>query len=347
MAIDFPSSPANNQVYVDTTSGYSFTYITPPGVWKSTGLSVPAVDRQYVWTNTQTFSNVITFSANVLANIVNATSHTAGSDTIANSTGVYTTGVVNAVTHTSGATFTANATLVNAAAINITGRTNTATLYAATSANIASVTLANATGVYTTGTVNAVSYTVGTDFVANGSGVYHPLLVQARTLIANNSQNPSTPLKFSGLPAVNYVTGSLSLTSASAANTDINLTSYIPYTGVFNYTTIDVKVQGAYVANTNAAQGNSGAAVSQQSHLFKGFHQGVWSNSLPSYILEGGTVYSTYNGDVTNFPVGAINAAKVLLIANTTGVYLRLIQRTTPAAQSATYYTYKVEIMNL
>ena len=143
------------------------------------------------------------------------------------------------------------------------------------------------------------------------------------------------------------MTGSLTLSSASAANTDIDLTSYIPYTGVFNYTTIDVKVQGAYVANTNAAQGNSGAAVSQQSHLFKGFHQGVWSNSLPSYILEGGTVYSTYQGDATNFPVGAINAAKVLLIANTTGVYLRLIQRTTPGAQSATYYTYKVEIMNL
>lgn len=347
MAIDFPSSPANNQVYVDTTSGYSFTYITPPGVWKSTGLSVPAVDRQYVWTNTQTFSNVITFSANVLANIVNATSHTAGSDTIANSTGVYTTGVVNAATIQASATFTANATLVNAAAVNITGQTNTATLYAATSANIASATLANATGIYTTGTVNAVSLTTGTNFVANSSGVYHPLLVQARTLIANNSQNPSTPLKFSGLPAVTYVTGSLSLTSASAANTDINLTSYIPYNGVFNYTTIDVKVQGAYVANTNAAQGNSGAAAAQQSHLFKGFRQGIWANSLPSYILEGGTVYATYGGDATNFPAGAINATKVLLIANTTGVYLRLIQRTTPAAQSATYYTYKVEIMNL
>jgi hypothetical protein len=86
MAIDFPSSPANNQVYVDTTSGYSFTYLTPPGVWKSTGLSVPATDRQYVWTNTQTFSNVITFSANVLATTVNATTVSATTHTSGNST---------------------------------------------------------------------------------------------------------------------------------------------------------------------------------------------------------------------------------------------------------------------
>ena len=73
MAIDFPSSPANGQIYVDSTSGYSFTYYTTPGAWKSSGLSLPAADRQYAWTNTQTFSNVITFSANLLATTVNAT----------------------------------------------------------------------------------------------------------------------------------------------------------------------------------------------------------------------------------------------------------------------------------
>lgn len=87
MAIDFPTSPSNNQVYIDTTSGYSFTYLTPPGAWKSTGLSIPTTNQQYTWTNTQTFSNVITFSANVLAisinaTSVNATSHTSGNSTV-------------------------------------------------------------------------------------------------------------------------------------------------------------------------------------------------------------------------------------------------------------------------
>ena len=51
-----------------------------------------------------------------------------GTATIANSTGVYT-GVVNGSSITVGTSFTANSTLVNAAAINITGAVNTATLY--------------------------------------------------------------------------------------------------------------------------------------------------------------------------------------------------------------------------
>lgn len=87
MAIDFPSSPANGQIYTDSTSGYSFTYYTTPGAWKSSGLSLPAADQQYAWTNTQTFSNVITFSANLLATTVNAasvnsTTHNSGNATV-------------------------------------------------------------------------------------------------------------------------------------------------------------------------------------------------------------------------------------------------------------------------
>ena len=107
MAIDFPSSPANGQIYVDSTSGYSFTYYTTPGAWKSTGASIPAPDRQYTWTNTQTFSNVITFSANLLATTinatsVNATSITVGSNWTVNTTGEYHTGLVNAASFRAG-----------------------------------------------------------------------------------------------------------------------------------------------------------------------------------------------------------------------------------------------------
>jgi hypothetical protein len=93
MAIDFPSSPANGQIYTDSASGYSFTYYTTPGAWKSSGLSLPAADRQYAWTNTQTFSNVITFSANLLATTVNAA--TVNATTVNAAT-------VNATTHNSG-----------------------------------------------------------------------------------------------------------------------------------------------------------------------------------------------------------------------------------------------------
>jgi hypothetical protein len=84
MAIDFPSSPSNGQIYVDATSNYSFTYYTTPGAWKSTGLGLPVTDRQYTWTNTQSFSNVITFSANILASTatVNATAFRTGNSTV-------------------------------------------------------------------------------------------------------------------------------------------------------------------------------------------------------------------------------------------------------------------------
>lgn len=331
MAIDFPSSPANNQVYVDTTSGYSFTYFTPPGVWKSTGLSVPATDRQYVFTNTITFSNVITFSANVLANTVNAASHTVG------------------------ATFTANATLVNAAAINVTGQVNTATL------NVGANNRINATSllISTNSTVNAIitstsitlANTTTTTFMANTTGLYHSNLVVANTLsltgsIAANNLSLTGglfPLTFSGAPNVSWVIGTLSLNNASAANTDVDITNYVT-NSPFSLSSVTAYVQGQYIANTNATQVSSGVAASSQSHLSKSFKQNVWANSLPSYVLEGGTVFETYNGDVTNFPAGAINVAKVLLVANTVGVYLRLIQRTTPAAQSATYYSYRLEI---
>ena len=78
---------------------------------------------------------------------------------------------VNTALFTVGAAFTANATLVNAAAINITGQVNTATLYAATSANIASAVQANSTGIFTTGTANAAVVSVGTNFIANSTQV--------------------------------------------------------------------------------------------------------------------------------------------------------------------------------
>ena len=123
---------------------------------------------------------------------INAASHTVGTSTIANSTGVYT-GIVNATTHSSGATFTANATLVNAAAINITGQTNTATLFVTTSANVGTAVIANSIGVTTTGFVNAVSvvnsasHTVGTSFVANSTGVYHTGTMNAAVLSTGTS----------------------------------------------------------------------------------------------------------------------------------------------------------------
>jgi hypothetical protein len=154
---------------------------------------------------------------------------------------------------------------------------------------------------------------------------------------------------YASIAGVTYIAaGTLSLTPASAANNDIDLSGYIS-SASNKYHTIRVRVQGQYIANTNASQNTSGISTSNQSHLYKEFVQGVWANVAPTFVLEGGTVTASYNGDVTNFPAGAINATKVLLVPGAAAsgqIFLRLIQRTTPAAQSATYYTYIVEILS-
>ena len=101
-------------------------YLTSDGTkvyWSSPGAASVNVQAQYTWTNTQTFTNTITFSTFLLANAVNAASYTIGSS------------------------FSANSTLVNAAAIDIRGLTNTVTLYVSTSANVGANVRANTTAI--------------------------------------------------------------------------------------------------------------------------------------------------------------------------------------------------------
>ena len=62
-----------------------------------------------------TFANNITAANSTglyYSGSINATSHTVGTSTVANSTGVYT-GVVNAASHTVGTSFTVNTTIIN------------------------------------------------------------------------------------------------------------------------------------------------------------------------------------------------------------------------------------------
>jgi len=145
---------------------------------------------------------------------------------IANNSGAYHTGVVNALTIQASATFTANATLVNAAAINITNQVNTATLYATTSANIASAVQANSTGLWTTGTVNALTISQGTNFIANSIGAYHVGTVNAAsytvgaTFTANATLVNAASINITGQvnTATLYATTSANIASAVQAN---------------------------------------------------------------------------------------------------------------------------------
>jgi ribosomal protein L13 len=209
---------ANNALYLSNVAAASYVQNTDSRTL-SGNLNFTGVNNY--------FTNIYV-GANVVANVTNLfvgnstvnTNISAGNLNvngafIANTTGAYHTGTVNAASHTVGATFTANATLVNAAAINITGQVNTATLYASTSANIASAVQANATGVYTTGTVNAASYTVGATFTANAT------LVNAAAINITGQVNTATL----------YVTGNTSVGNLTIGVPSSNLDSRLTLVG--------------------------------------------------------------------------------------------------------------------
>jgi hypothetical protein len=93
---------------------------------------------------------------------VNSALLTVGSSFIANTTGAYHTGTMNAASHTVGSSFIANST-----AIVGTGYANVTTSVNSAAHTVGTAFIANATGVYHTGVVNAASHTVGTNFIAN------------------------------------------------------------------------------------------------------------------------------------------------------------------------------------
>jgi hypothetical protein len=210
-----------------------------------------------------------------------------------------------------------------------------------------------------TATTLAIGNTSNAYFYVNSTAIGTPTWVSNSTYLLYNTAGStlyaSGSIQGGSVTGLTYLTtdqrtiiaGAYSLTSTSAANTDYDLSGYISASPT-SYNFIKVMVFGQYIANTAASQNTSGVAGSSQSHLFKSFEQAAWANVATTFVVEGGTVTSSYNGDVTNFPAGAINAAKVLLVAGAAGsgqIFLRLIQRTTPATASATYYAFTVDIL--
>jgi len=120
------------------------------------------------------------------------------------------TASVNAVSYTIGTALTANATLVNAAAINITGQTNTATLYVTTSANVGTYFTVNSSAAVKA--VNA-SFT-GANLYVTGTNTY----ITANTLLGGLLTTTSNTVTF-GTAAYHVANGNLGLGTASPAAT--------------------------------------------------------------------------------------------------------------------------------
>jgi hypothetical protein len=245
-------------------------------------------------TGTPTF-NIANSAANTTVTAANITTSW---NFTANSLGVYHTGVVNAATISTGTTFTANSTLVNAAAINVTGQVNVATLYATTSANVGTYFTANST------VVNAIAITTAnvtttTNVMTIGTTLY--INTTGNVCISNSA--PTDKLSVNGTTTLGgnvvILGGNIVATSANLNVKDVNVSGNLTVAGTL--TTIDtvnlqVKDNMIKLADQNSATdtldfgiygvyGNS--TVTQYAGLYRqnGVNSGTAALSSPVFKL--------------------------------------------------------------
>ena len=218
------------------------------------------------------------------------------------------------VVNSSQVTATLHVGNVSGSYANITGQVNTATLYAATSANIASAVQANATGVYTTGTVNAASHSVGTAFTANSTVVNAVSYYSGTLLVANTTVSNATHL-------VGATWAAPSVLGSSTAN-GASLT-YANVSGQVNTATL-YATTSANIAST--VQANSSGLFSTLVANAQNFTSGAgFGQATAGMVANSGTIgvstSVTANAKVT---AALIQVATNLSIANLTAVDLKI-----------------------
>ena len=182
--ITFSNTITIANVSANGTTGTSGQYLTSDGTkayWSTPGAVSVNVAAQYAWTNTQSFSNTITFTGSILANTINATSYTVGSNVVANNTGVYVAGIVNSATISTGSQFISNSTgLFVYSLINLTNGNGSA----------------------------------GQVLTSNGSGnVYWSTAASAMALTANNTDTATYYFPMSNSSSGSWTNGVISNTS--------------------------------------------------------------------------------------------------------------------------------------
>jgi hypothetical protein len=283
--------------------GYAHTGIfrdASDGTWKVFDGYKPEPDANVNIDTTNTTFQIANFQANTLylgntstnwlvsntsgvyhTGTVNAASHTVGTSTIANSTGVYT-GVVNGSSHTVGTAFTANATVVNAATyyvgstlignsvgpygktegslnVNSALTSNNSTNLGGTAAasyqlnSTLNANIAAYLPVYT-GVVNGSSHTVGTAFTANATVVNAVSYYAGATLIGNTTGPYGKTEGNLNVNSALTANNSTNLGGTAAASYQLNSTlnaniaAYLPiYTGVVNGSSYTVST--SFIAN--------------------------------------------------------------------------------------------------
>ena len=282
--------------------------------WLDGGAVGTNTDAQFAWTNTQSFSNTITFNGAILANTVNAVSYTIGTSFVANSTTIAVgnssvNGSISSnstVTYFTGTAYTANnaTNLGGVAASSYATKTyaddkaanaySNATSYADTKAGTAysnAVSYADTVAGYAY--ANAVS-TASADATSKAGQAYSNATSYADTKAGTAYSNA---VSYADAKAANAYSNAVSYADAKAANAYSNamsdtLTRNGTYTGnnIFQGTNTtfqsNVAIQGVLNVSNNI---NLGGSILPTSNVT--YDLGNSTNSFRSLYVGGSTIY--------------------------------------------------------
>ena len=305
---------------------------------------------------TNIIASYINAAASVNAVTINATSVNASSFTTSNNivnvtvnTSSYSVGnsVANTIITANGITIAANGQgyfRMGNTAVNTT--VNATAVYVANSTGNS---LLNPSGIYTTGTINAASYTVGTNFIANTTGAYHTGTVNAAShtvgtsFIANSTAivgtgyaNVTTSVNSASLTVgTNFIANSTAIVGTGYANvtTSVNSASLTVGTNFIANTT------GAYHTGTvNAASHTVGTSFIANSSVLtftpNTFNLGTSTTTANGYTYLPNGLKMNYGFVAANSTVGNVTFTN----AYTTNAYVvMLTSANTVAAANVPY----------
>jgi hypothetical protein len=304
------------------------------------------------------------FVANLInTTTVNAATHSVGTNFIANSTAIKTSGYITAANG-----FLSNGNYANAFTAGIVvdyvtnnGRistatgdsvtiyhggvgttpslvTNTSGLFAvglvnSTSFNIGSSTISNSSGVYTTGVVNTVTFSVGTAFTANSSLVNAVSLnvvnqINTATIYATTSANIASQVyaNASGVFVAN-TTGTVNAANISVGTAFIANSTKITFTGAnIDATSAFLKVADAVVSGNLTVQGTVTTINTQQLVVNDNIFE-LGSNNTTTDVVDSG-FYSPAGNSTTIWYSGLARIAASS--TNTNPVFRIFVSNTNP-----------------
>jgi len=286
---------------------------------------------QYAWTNTQSFSNVVTFNGNVVMsaanNVINATSYTVGTAFVANATGVYTTGTVNAASFTT--TGNANAANHYAGANAVFNSTNL--LWTGNTSTSPTITLAN-TGAFSIGN-SSTTQTTGSITVANSAGNVQ-ITAGATSILATGIVNASAFTTTGNANAANHYAGANAVFNSTnllwTGNTSTSPTITLSNTGAFTIGNSSTTQTTGTISVANSAGNVTITAVSVAVGSAETINAtGIYTTGTVNALAINSTSYTIGSSFIANtsgvYTTGTVNAASytigAIVTANNNGIF--------------------------